>query len=299
MDQTAVVMTVARALTDVGYVSVAGAVSFWAVVWPQGHRSRALSWLLDVGATALGLGTVAAAAIALWAGSTAAPGLTPLVGSAALIRLAVVAAVLSFRADFVRGPIIAGRRAVGVGVIVILSLTLIVPDTVADLDTLHQATLLLHLLAAAPLVVGVVILSVLAMIRPRQQHLDGMWRRAQPAALVCVGVLVVTGEVGVVAGSSGLRHAVGSLVGWLIIVKVILLVVMLVLSVIIRKRAATEAFRRRYLDQLADHLTGGQGESTDPPRSRRSRTIAILVGTQVVIAALIIGASALLPVVSS
>ena len=54
-----------RVLTYAGYVLLAGTLTFWSVVWPDGRRNRRLVVLVVAGTAAMIIGTVAGPAIQL------------------------------------------------------------------------------------------------------------------------------------------------------------------------------------------------------------------------------------------
>src|SRR5215218_7997789 len=54
-----------RVLTYAGYVLLAGTLTFWSVVWPDGRRNRRLVMLALAGTTAMIIGTLAGPAIQL------------------------------------------------------------------------------------------------------------------------------------------------------------------------------------------------------------------------------------------
>jgi hypothetical protein len=77
-----------RVLTYAGYVLLAGTLTFWSVVWPDGRRNRRLVVLAMAGTAAMIIGTVAGPAIQLiFGGKVLGDIVTPLGGAAQLVRL--------------------------------------------------------------------------------------------------------------------------------------------------------------------------------------------------------------------
>ena len=74
-----------RVLTYAGYVLLAGTLTFWSVVWPDGRRNRRLVMLAVAGTTAMIIGTLAGPAIQLiFGGQLLGDIVTPLGGAAQL-----------------------------------------------------------------------------------------------------------------------------------------------------------------------------------------------------------------------
>src|SRR5829696_4670676 len=82
-----------RVLCYAGYVLLAGTLTFWCVVWPDGRRNRRLVMLALAGTTAMIMGTIAGPAIQLiFGGQLLGDIVTPLGGAAQLARLAALIA---------------------------------------------------------------------------------------------------------------------------------------------------------------------------------------------------------------
>src|SRR5215212_7218672 len=80
-----------RVLTNAGYVLIAGTLTFWSVVWPDGRRNRRLVVLTLAGIAAMIIGTLAGPAIQLiFGGRLLGDIVTPLGGAAQLASLAAL-----------------------------------------------------------------------------------------------------------------------------------------------------------------------------------------------------------------
>ena len=86
-----------RVLTYGGFVLLAGTLTFWSVVWPDGRRNHRLVVLAVAGTAAMIIGTLAGPAIQLiFGGRLLGDIVTPLGGAAELARLAALIAAVFF-----------------------------------------------------------------------------------------------------------------------------------------------------------------------------------------------------------
>src|SRR5215212_8469748 len=93
-----------RVLCYAVYVLLAGTLTFWCVVWPDGRRNRRLVMLALAGTTAMTMGTIAGPAIQLiFEGQLLGDIVTPLGGAAQLARLAALIAAMFFLPDIIGG----------------------------------------------------------------------------------------------------------------------------------------------------------------------------------------------------
>ena len=85
-------------LGNAGYVALAGALTFWSLVWPAGHGDRRLFALAMTGTALLAVSTVAAFGLQQ-PGPPPVGVLSPLAGAALLVRLAALAAITFLLVD--------------------------------------------------------------------------------------------------------------------------------------------------------------------------------------------------------
>lgn len=92
-----------RLFVYTGYVLLAGTLTFWSLVWPEGRRDRKLVAMSIVGIALLTLSSIAEPMLDVFAGETTWEHVvSPIVGAALLLRLAALAAAAFFLVDIVR-----------------------------------------------------------------------------------------------------------------------------------------------------------------------------------------------------
>src|SRR5215210_2444754 len=95
-----------RIITYTGYVLLAGTFAFWALVWPEGRADRRLVSLALIGTGLMVVGTIGAPIILMSFGDRqAGDALAPLIGTAAIIRLAILVGIAFFLRDLIGSPI--------------------------------------------------------------------------------------------------------------------------------------------------------------------------------------------------
>src|SRR5215218_5930504 len=115
-----------RVLTYAGYVLLAGTLTFWSVVWPDGRRNRRLVLLALAGTTAMITGTLAGHAIQLiFGGRLLGDIVTPLGGSAQLVRLAALVAAMFFLTDIISGAVVGWRRVVALTLVAVIAASMV------------------------------------------------------------------------------------------------------------------------------------------------------------------------------
>src|SRR5215218_3735418 len=92
-----------RILTYTGYVLLAGTFAFWSLVWPEGRTDRRLVSLAAIGAGLMVVGTVGAPLIWVSSGQPLGDALSPVGGTGAIIRLAILVGVAFFFVDLIAG----------------------------------------------------------------------------------------------------------------------------------------------------------------------------------------------------
>src|SRR4030095_15646422 len=115
-----------RVLTYAGYVLLAGTLTFWSVVWPDGRRNRRLVVRAVAVTAAIIIGTVAGPAIQLiFGGKELGDIVTPLGGAAQLVRLAALVAAVFFLPDIINGSVVGWRRAFALTLVVVIAGTMV------------------------------------------------------------------------------------------------------------------------------------------------------------------------------
>lgn len=237
----------------VGFVLLAGALTFLVVVWPQGHRNRLLVRLAILGIVLTALATVLEPVLtARMLGVDLVDGTDRSTGTAALIRLALLAVLAGFLTDVVSAEVRGVRAASAMLVVVGVAATMLVPaeEPASGDDWLVLAASTGHLAAIAAWVGGLVALATVLVPR---RHLDDLHRvlpRFSIIAFGSVAVLVLTGAVHAVVAAGGVRPLLTSSYGAAFAVKVALVALLLGLGVRGRKRASFQA--QRYWAQFDD-----------------------------------------------
>ena len=110
-DLVALALGANRVLTYGGFVLLAGTLTFWSVVWPDGRRNRRLVLLAAAGTAAMIILDLVGPAIQLiFGGRLLGDIVTPLGGAAQFARLAALIAAVFFLPDIIKDP-----WSVGVG----------------------------------------------------------------------------------------------------------------------------------------------------------------------------------------
>src|SRR4029450_13788842 len=119
-----------RVLTYTGYVLLAGTLTFWSVVWPDGRRNRRLVMLALAGTTAMIIGTLAGPAIQMiFGGRLLGDIVTPLGGAAQLARLAALVAAIFFLPDIISGAVVGWRRILALTLLGVIAASLVAGAT--------------------------------------------------------------------------------------------------------------------------------------------------------------------------
>ena len=115
-----------RVLSYAGYILLAGTLTFWSVVWPDGRRNRRLVVLALAGTAAMIVGTLAGPAIQLiFGGRLLGDIVTPLGGAAQLARLAALVAAMFFLPDIISGAVVGWRRIVALTLVVVIAASMV------------------------------------------------------------------------------------------------------------------------------------------------------------------------------
>jgi hypothetical protein len=115
-----------RVLTYAGYVLLAGTLTFWCVVWPDGRRNRRLVTLALAGTTAMIIGTLAGPAIQMIFGDRLLGDIvTPLGGAAQLARLAALVAAMFFFPDIISGAVVGWRCILALTLVLVIAASMV------------------------------------------------------------------------------------------------------------------------------------------------------------------------------
>lgn len=273
-----------RVVLYIGYVLLAGTLTFWTLVWPDGQVVRRLVVMSWLGTALMTVATVAALLIAVVTGGrTAGDVVTPLSGAASIVRLAGLVFMAFFLVDVVRSEIIGWRRVVVVVVVTLLAGTMVVQSD-AVTGSWQAVTIVAaagHVLATAAWLGG---LSALAAVLIQQQdlrELDWLIPRFASVTTFSVIILVVTGSVQALAVAGGIGPLVNSRYGLVLVIKVLVFGLMLVLGAYGRRYAARVAFRR--VNPLADGTNRA-----------RIQTLSVVMGVEVGIAFVVLATTSLL-----
>jgi copper transport protein len=240
-----------------GYVALAGALTFWSLVWPAGHGDRRLFGLAMTGTALLSVSTVVAFALQQ-PGQPPVGTLSPLAGAALLVRLAALAATGFLLVDVLRSVIVGWRRVFALVVVVVLGITLVpqADGLTGPWPVLQVAVITVHVLAVPAWLGGLLALVVVLTRRGDRPELDSLPARFSLLALVGAVALVVTGVVSALL-AGGPAVLAGSY-GVVLAVKTLVFAAMVVLAVRGRRLAVRLAFRR------AHHLPSGGRPPASP-----------------------------------
>ena len=284
-----VALGLVRIVTYIGYVLLAGTFTFWSLVWPDGRRDRRLVRLAGVGAALLVLGTFGDPAIRVaLGGQLLADVLTPASGAALLVRLAALVATAFFLVDLIRSPITGGRRVFAVVIVAVIAGTMVVQSDAlgGPREVLAVVAISGHVLATAAWLGGLVALAAVLIPRDHLNELERLVPRFSLVAVFSVIILLVTGIVDALVVAGGLTELVNSPYGVVVLIKIGVLTGMVLLGHFGRKYAARLAFRR--VHQPAELVKNSRG----------AHNLALVMGTEVVIAVAILATTSMLVMVA-
>jgi copper transport protein len=278
-----------RIVTYAGYVLLAGTLAFWALVWPEGRSDRRLVSLAAIGTALFVVGTMGNPLILVVFGDRLiGDAVTAVGGTAAIVRLAALAATGFFFVDVVRSSIVGWRRSVALVVIAALAASLVAQSNAVggrwELVKIIATTG--HVLATAAWLGGLVALAAVLIPRDNLQELDRLIPRFSIVAIFSVVTLVATGTVHALAIAGGIQPLVTSRYGLVLLVKVAVFGLMLVLGNHGRKYAARVAFSRRHLPDA--ELGKGSGV----------HSLAVVMGAELTIAFVILATTSILVMVA-
>jgi putative copper export protein len=278
-----------RVLTYAGYVLLAGTLTFWSIVWPDGRRNRRLVVLALTGIAAMIMGTLAGPAVQLvFGGRLLGDIVSPLGGAAQLVRLAALVAAMVFLPDIISGAVVGWRRIVALSLVVVIAASMVAqsdaiggPWEIAKIGATG-----LHVLATCAWLGGLVALAAVLIPGEKVQELDRLIPRFSRVAQLSVATLVVTGIVHALAVTGGVNQLASSRYGLVLLIKITIFGLMLLMGNEGRKYAARAAFRQSHLKSDAPLRAGGMS------------TLAVVMGAELCIAFVILSTTALLVMVA-
>jgi copper transport protein len=278
-----------RVLTYGGFVLLAGTLTFWSVVWPDGRRYRRLVLLAAAGSVLMIIGTLAGPGIELTVGGKLLGDVvTPLGGAAELVRLAALVAVVFFLPDIVKDSVVGWRRACALTLVVVIAGSIVAQSNAIG-GRWEVATITatgIHVLATCAWLGGLVALTVVLIPGGKIQELNQIIPRFSKVAQLSVITLIVTGIIHALAIAGGLTELANSQYGLVLLIKVSIFGLMLLLGNQGRKYAARATFRLQH--QTADGTVVGGGFSG----------LAVAMGAELSIAFVILSTTALLVMVA-
>lgn len=268
-----------------GYILLAGTLSFWVLVWPDGHRDERLRGLAGMGAVLVLACTVLSPILLVGLdGRPLAAAVDPLTVVAGVLRIAglVGAGVLlhSVRNLPVRGP----RRALAAAVVLTVGISMVLQsDAVGGpWQALKLVATAGHVLAASAWLGGLLALAAVLIPREFLAELDLLIPRFSIVATISICVLAVTGIIHAVAVTHGIGPLLGSRYGLVLAMKTAVFGLMLVLGNHGRRYAARVAVRARH-----------QSES-QLKVSVNVHQLAVVMGAELSVAFVVLGLTSLL-----
>jgi putative copper export protein len=278
-----------RVLTYAGYVLLAGTLTFWSVVWPDGRRNRRLVVLALAGTAAMIIGTLAGPAIQLiFGGRLLGDIVTPLGGAAQLARLAALVAAMFFLPDIISGAVVGWRRILALTLVAVIAASMVAQSNAigGPWEVAKIAATGFHVLATCAWLGGLVALAAVLIPGEKVQELDRLIPRFSRVAQLSVLTLVVTGVVHALAVAGGMYQLVSSRYGLVLLIKITIFGLMLLMGNEGRKYAARAAFRQSHLQPDVPIKAGGIS------------TLAVVMGAELCIAFMILSTTSLLVMVA-
>jgi copper transport protein len=232
-------------LAYAGYVALAGALTFWSLVWPTGHGDRRLFGLAVTGTVLLSLSTLAAFVLQ-HPGPPPVGTLSALAGAALFVRLAALAATGFLLVDVLGAVVVGWRRMFALVVVVVLGVTLVpqADGLTGPWPVLEVAATTVHVLAVPAWLGGLLALVVVLTRRADRPELDGLASQFSLLPVLGAIALVVTGVVSALAG--GGAATLTSSYGVVLAIKAVVFAATLVVAARGRRLAVRLAFRRQH-----------------------------------------------------
>jgi putative copper export protein len=278
-----------RVLIYAGYVLLAGTLTFWSVVWPDGRSNRRLVMLALGGTTAMIIGTLAGPGIQLiFGGRLLGDIVTPLGGAAQLARIAALVAAMFFLPDIISGAVVGWRRVLALSLVVVIAASMVAQSNAigGHWEVAKIAATGLHVLATSAWLGGLLALATVLIPGEKVQELDQLIPRFSRVALLSVVTLIVTGIVHALTVAGGVYELATSRYGLVLLIKVSIFGLMLLMGNEGRKYAARAAFRLQHQ------------HSDVPVRVGGISTLAVVMGAELCIAFVILSTTSLLVMVA-
>jgi putative copper export protein len=278
-----------RIITYAGYVLLAGTFAFWALVWPEGRADRRLVTLALVGTGLMVVGTVGAPLILMSFGEREASDALPtIMGTAAIIRLAVLVGIAFFLMDLIRSPITGWRRWVALGIVTVLAATLVAQSNAVggSWQTIKIVATAGHALAVAAWLGGLVALAAVSIARNGGPEPERLVPRFSIVAVCSVITLVITGPIHALAVAGGTGALLNSRYGLVLLVKVVFFGLMLAIGNYARMYASRVAFARKHLS------------ASEPGKRGSASGLALIIGAELTIAFVILSTTSILVMVA-
>jgi copper transport protein len=278
-----------RVLTYAGYVLVAGTLTFWSVVWPDGRRNQRLVMLALAGTAAMIIGTLAGPAIQMILGGRLLGDIvSPLGGAAQLARLAALVAAIFFLPDIISGAVVGWRRILALTLVVVIAASMVAQSNAigGPWEVAKIAATGLHVLATCAWLGGLVALATVLIPGEKVQELDQVIPRFSRVAQLSVLTLMVTGIVHALAVAGGVYQLASSRYGLVLLIKVSIFGLMLLMGNEGRRYAIRAAFRQEHQPPDMPVRTGGIS------------TLAVVMGAELCIAFVILSTTSLLVMVA-
>jgi copper transport protein len=278
-----------RILTYAGYVLLAGTLTFWSVVWPDGRRNRRLVALALAGTAVMIIGTLAGPGIQLiFEHRLLGDIVTPLGGAAQLARLAALVAAMFFLPDIISGAVVGWRRVLSLSVVLVIAASMVAQTNAIGgrWEITKIVATGLHVLATCAWLGGLVALAAVLIPGDRVQELDQLIPRFSRVAQLSVATLLVTGIIHALAVAGGPSRLASSRYGLVLLIKVSIFALMLLMGNQGRKYAARAAFRLSHLQpDVPGKIAGVSG-------------LAVAMGAELCIAFVILSTTSLLVMVA-
>jgi putative copper export protein len=277
-----------RIITYTGYVLLAGTFAFSSLVWPEGRTDRRLVGLALIGTGLMIVGTIGAPLILFLFGD-GQPGdaLPRIIGTAAIIRLAILVGIAFFLRDLIRLPT-GWWRLVALGIVAVLAATLVAQSNAVggSWQIVKMVVTAGHVLAVAAWLGGLVALAAVLIPRNNVSELGRLIPRFSIVAVVSVVTLAITGPIHALAVAGGTDALLNSRYGLVLLVKVLIFGLMLAMGNHARNYSARLAFAGKHLPASEVGKTPGVSG------------LAVIVGTELTIAFLILSTTSILVMVA-